>query len=203
MSIDSIRRVPLGSLERRATSQPLELNPDSGKISGYAVVFGPLSEDLGGFRERVAPTALDRTLKSGRDVRALFNHDLGQVLGRMANNTLRLRADSKGLAVEIDLPETTWAQDLRTSMKRGDINQMSFGFYVTDKDGEEWEGLSGDGPIVRTLKDIELIEVSVVSIPAYPDTTAAARSLANCEYALRRARFDSIEKGVRTVFVRK
>ncbi len=188
MKIDQLRKAPLGQLERRATSSPLALNPDSGLVTGYPVVFGPLSEGARRLRERVAPTALDRTLKSGRDVRAFFNHESSMVLGRQSNGTLRMRPDSQGLAVEIDLPETQWAQDLRTSMKRGDINQMSFGFYVASRDGEEWEGLDGSGPIVRTLKDIELIEVSVVSIPAYPDTTAAARSLADNRLALSRGR---------------
>jgi HK97 family phage prohead protease len=154
------------------------VSPDSNRLVGYAAVYGSLSEDLGGFREQIRAGAFDGTLKAGHDVRALFDHSTDKVLGRVSNGTLRLASDSTGLRVEIDLPEgVSYAEDLRKLIGRGDISQMSFGFVVPPG-GDSWERRA-DGVSLRTLNQIELHEVSVVSIPAYPDTTIALRSLAN------------------------
>ena len=143
------------------------------KISGHAAVFDQLSEDLGGFRERIAKGAFERTLKEGADVRGLFNHDPNFILGRSTAGTLRLKEDISGLLTEIDPPDTQFARDLLVSMKRGDISQMSFGFYTKQ---DKWDKL--DGAWVRTLLDAELFDVSIVTYPAYPQTDAAVRSLA-------------------------
>lgn len=145
-------------------------------VVGWAAVFGPLSEDLGGFREKIEPTAFDFSLRENQDVRALVDHDSGKVLGRRSNGTLKLSTDERGLKVEIDLPDTTYARDLKTLMNRGDISQMSFAFTVPPN-GDKWDGKTEDGLRLRTLTDVRLVEVSVVAIPAYPDTTAAIRKL--------------------------
>lgn len=145
------------------------------KVVGYAAVFGPLSEDLGGFRERVAPEAFDKSLDSEKDVRALLNHDSTLVLGRKSAGTLALRKDAQGLLVEIDLPNTSYAADLQELMRRGDVSQMSFGFLV-NPNGDKWEGKTEDGLRLRTLTDVELVEVSIVAVPAYPDTSATLRN---------------------------
>ena len=147
---------------------------DAGRLVGYASVFGPLSEDLGGFKERIAPGAFNRTLANKSDVRALVNHDTTMVLGRRQNDTLQLSVDSTGLKVTIDPPSTSYAADLMELVKRGDVSQMSFGFIVMPG-GESW-GVE-EGIKIRTVSDLELLEVSVVSIPAYPDTTVAVRGL--------------------------
>ncbi len=139
-------------------------------IVGHAAVFHRLSEDLGGFREKVAPGAFERSLKG--DVRALWNHNPSQVLGRTKNKTLRLREDSVGLAVEIDPPQTAAARDLLASIQRGDVDQMSFGFR-TRKD--RWETVGGKE--VRVLLDVDLLDVSPVTFAAYPQTDVAVRSL--------------------------
>ena len=150
----------------------------SNKLVGYAAVYSTLSEDLGGFREQIRAGAFDASLKAGHDVRALFDHATDKVLGRVSNGTLRLASDSTGLRVEIDLPEgVSYADDLRKLIARGDVNQMSFGFIVPP-DGDSWQRRA-DGVSIRTLNRIDLHEVSVVSIPAYPDTTVALRSLAD------------------------
>jgi len=146
------------------------------KVVGYAAVFGPLSEDLGGFRERIDPAAFDFSIKQNVDVRALVDHESGKVLGRRSNGTLQIATDKTGLRVEIDLPETSYANDLKALMARGDISQMSFAFTVPPN-GDSWDGTTEDGLRLRTLKDVRLVEVSVVAIPAYPDTTAALRKL--------------------------
>lgn len=163
------------------------VSAESGKIVGYAAVFGPLSEDLGGFRERVDPAAFNKTLKSNKDVRAFLNHDTTLVLGCRSTGTLQLDTDTNGLRVEIALPDTSYARDLRALMERGDVRQMSFAF-LTNPGGDKWDGKTEDGLKIRTLTDVELVEVSVVSIPAYPDTSAAIRSMRGHEVLLMRER---------------
>jgi hypothetical protein len=151
-----------------------------GEISGYAAVFNQLSDDLGGWREIVAPGAFTASLQAGRDVRALFNHDPNYVLGRTKSGTLSLAEDDLGLAFRAILPGARWAQDLAESMARGDIDQCSFAFYATR---DEWATL--DGAPVRKLIEVELVDVSVVTVPAYPQTIAQVRA------ALERAQNDS------------
>src|SRR5579884_3981804 len=97
-------------------------------ISGYAALFNSLSEDLGGFREIIAPGAFDGCMDD--DVRCLFNHDPNMVLGRTASKTLRIEQDDTGLKFECDLPDTDDARDLVELMKRGDVDQCSFAFTV-------------------------------------------------------------------------
>ena len=141
------------------------------KITGYASVFNQWSEDLGGFREIVRPGAFKKTIKEA-DVRALFNHDPNYVLGRNKAGTLQLEEDDKGLKIDIDPPDTQWARDLTTSIERGDIDQMSFGFRtVKDSWGEE------DDKNTRELLEVELFDVSPVTYPAYPTTVVGVRSV--------------------------
>jgi HK97 family phage prohead protease len=148
-----------------------ELSEDK-RIRGYAIVFGVKSVDLGGFREIIRPSAVDRTLREGLDVRAYFNHDTDKVLGRTSAGTLRLQKDGHGLRAEISPPNTAMAKDLMVSIKRGDISGMSFRFRALD---DEWH--LEDGMPIREVADMVIGEVSVVSEPAYPDTEVAVRSL--------------------------
>ena len=141
------------------------------KLIGHAAIFNKLSDDLGGFKERIAPGAFADSL--GNDVRALFNHNPDLILGRTKAGTLALEEDKRGLRVEIDPPDTQVARDLMESVKRGDISQMSFGFFTLDDDFER----KRDGTIIRTLKKVDLFDVSPVTFPAYPQTKIAMRSL--------------------------
>jgi len=142
------------------------------KINGHAAKFDVLSEDLGGFRERIAPGAFAQTIKSG-DVRALFNHDSNIVLGRNKAGTLRLSEDSAGLSFEIDAPQTQLVRDMVLApIERGDVSQCSFGFYTQQ---DKWA--KRDGEWERTLLEVELFDVSPVTYPAYPSTDVAVRSL--------------------------
>ena len=144
-------------------------------IRGHAAVFNSLSEPIMGmFREQIAPGAFQKTLRKP-DVRALFNHDPNYILGRARGHkvdTLRLREDDKGLAIEIDPPDTQPARDLMVSIKRGDISQMSFAFSVVSEDWEMTEGQLD----TRTLKEVALHDVSPVTYPAYRKTDVAVRS---------------------------
>ncbi|MFL0489361.1 HK97 family phage prohead protease [Bacillus sp. 179-I 2A5 NHS] len=137
-------------------------------ITGYAAVFNSKTSIGGWFDEIIAPGAFARALSENGDIRALFNHNWDNVLGRTKSGTLRLEEDAKGLKFEVELPNTSTGRDLAESMSRGDINQCSFGFWVTE---EGWD--YNVEPALRTVKEVELYEISVVSIPAYDDTEAS------------------------------
>lgn len=146
----------------------------AGELIGYASLFDTLSENLGGFREKIDRAAFRRTLEDDTaDVRALMNHDTAMVLGRRQNGTLKLSTDDRGLKVAISVPDTSYGRDLVELVRRGDVSQMSFGFVV-HPGGDHWT--TRDGERIRTVTDLQLVEVSVVAIPAYTDTTVALRS---------------------------
>lgn len=162
-------------MERETRTLPVELRvAEDGKspvITGYAAVFGQWSEDLGGFRETIAQGAFAKTIQES-DVRALWNHDANYPLGRNKAGTLRLKEDKKGLAIEIDPPNTQWASDLLESIRRGDVDQMSFGFQtIRDK----WDS-DDKNAVKRELQEVRLFDVSPVTFPAYPQTTVAVRA---------------------------
>lgn len=153
------------ALEERADAPPM--------IRGHAAVFNQLSEDLGGFREQIAPGAFAEAIQKD-DVRGLIDHLSHLILGRNLAGTMRLKEDAHGLAVEIDPPDTQYARDLQVSIKRGDITQMSFGFSVRPN-GQDW-AKDDEGRYIRTLKRLRLFDVSPVTFPAYPQTDVAVRS---------------------------
>jgi Escherichia/Staphylococcus phage prohead protease len=156
--------------ELRATG-----NTEMPCIKGYAAVFNSQSVDLGGFVEVIKPGAFTRCLQNSPDVRALLNHESNAILGRTTSGTLRLRQDSVGLHCEIDLPNTSVGRDVYESVKRGDISQMSFGFYPVD---EDWmPNPSGTPAMLREISDADVFDVSVVTYPAYQGTSVSARSL--------------------------
>ena len=142
------------------------------RIEGYAAVFGAESVDLGGFREVIHRGAFVNSLKSA-DVRGLINHDPNLVLGRTRAGTLELREDERGLAFTLYPPDTAAARDLLVSMERGDVDQMSFGFETVR---DRWE--TDDRGALRHLLEAQLFDVSVVTFPAYPQTSAEARAMA-------------------------
>ncbi|OPY61471.1 MAG: Caudovirus prohead protease [Syntrophorhabdaceae bacterium PtaU1.Bin034] len=140
-------------------------------ITGYAAVFNSLSDDLGWFREKIDPGAFSETIKTD-DIRALWNHDSNYPLGRNKSGTLSLSEDAHGLKIDVQPPDTQWARDLMTSIDRGDVDQMSFGFETLS---DRWETV--DKQEIRTLIKVRLFDVSPVTFPAYPDTEVGLRSL--------------------------
>lgn len=184
--------------ERRALSAPIDVRAAGEKgrtIAGYAAVFDSPTDIGGYFREKIAPGAFAEAIKA--DVRALFDHDSSKVLGRTAAGTLRLKEDDRGLAVEIDLPDTQVARDLTASMERGDIDGMSFAFRATR---EEWDETVE--PPLRTILEAELREVSVVTFPAYEDTEVGLRSLTDAREC-RERRQHNADQARQRIAIRK
>ena len=140
------------------------------RLGGYAALFNSESVDLGGFVERIAPGAFAESV-ANNDIRALFNHESGMVLGRRSAGTLRLSEDLRGLPFEIDLPDTTVGRDVAVSIERRDITGMSFQFGVRK---DNWAKIGGAW--LRTLLDVNLMEISPVTFPAYPATEVGLRS---------------------------
>lgn len=140
-------------------------------VEGYAAVFNSPANIGDWFTEVIQPGAFSKAISENGDIRALFNHNWDNVLGRTKSGTLRLTEDERGLKFEVDLPNTTVANDLVESLQRRDINQCSFGFIPTV---EEWD--YDVDPAQRTIKEVELFEISIVSLPAYDDTEASLRT---------------------------
>jgi uncharacterized protein len=175
--------------EVRATGAGKEM-----RIGGYAARYNSLSNKLGdgktSFRERIASGAFNRILSTKPDVVMLLNHDANHVLGRTSAGTLELKSDANGLAYNCLLPNTQTARDIHESIRRGDLRGASFAFNLGERmddwDEEEIEadekelGLRSKGKkskeLVRTIRDFSALkDCSVVTHPAYDQTSAAAR----------------------------
>jgi HK97 family phage prohead protease len=145
-----------------------EMLATSGRtLSGHAAVFHQETR-IKDFREVVLPGAFKSSL--GRDVLALVDHDPTKLLARSKSGTLRLEEDERGLRFELDLPDTSLANDVLALVKRGDLGGCSFGFHVAPG-GERWQGKR------RELRSVVLHEISLVSAwPAYQGTHVSARS---------------------------
>ncbi len=167
-------KVPVDALGRETRVFEARMAADGLKLSGYAAVFNSRSVKLWDFYEVIKPGAFKRALANGADVRALLNHDANFVFGRTKSGTLALAEDETGLRADITPPDAQWARDQMESVKRGDVDQMSFAFRVMPG-GDTWQMDGND--LVRELTDVELFDVSVVTYPAYPETTVAVRSI--------------------------
>jgi len=141
-------------------------------LTGHAAVFDTLAE-LPSHYEALARTAFDEALEAETDVKALVNHNTSLVLGSTRGKTLRLEVDDRGLAFEVDLPDTSYARDLKELISRNDISEMSFGF-IPGKD--EWSRGPG-GRQIRTHTSVKrLLDVSPVAYPAYEGTEVFLRA---------------------------
>lgn len=177
------RSAVIEAAEKRTVSTELRLTGSGTRIGGYAAKFNVEASGLP-FREQIAPGAFARSLQSGNDVFLLINHDTTMVpLARRSAGTLEVREDATGLWIEADLdPTNPDAASLLSALKRGDVDKMSFAFTVAPGGQRKADGL-------RTLTDLILHECSVVTWPAYDDTSVAMRSESgDDELALRRRR---------------
>lgn len=160
-------------LERqvRSIASTFETREDSEelRIEGYFAVFNSNYEILPGWTESVAPGAFTDTLSG--DIRALIDHETRLVLGRTSAHTLDLKQDEHGLWGSILInPKDQEAMNLYERVKRGDVNQCSFGFDIEDEEYEEH-----DGNVHWTIKKVKLYEVSCCTFPAYQETNISAR----------------------------
>lgn len=141
-------------------------------LTGYAAVFNSEAV-LGDFSEVIRQGAFAKSLATGSNIRALYQHQGDALLGTTRGGTLQLREDAKGLAFELALPDTSHGKDLAILVGRGDVTGCSFGFRIAPG-GDRWE--QRGAALVRELIDVELVEITLTSDPAYQDTTVAMRS---------------------------
>ncbi|WP_078854349.1 HK97 family phage prohead protease [Streptomyces sp. NRRL F-5135] len=167
MRTREVRAFPLTDLTIRAADDTAARL----HFTGRAIVYDSLSEDMGGWRERIVPGAATRTLAQGPDVRFLINHDPNLLLARTAAGTATLTEDDAGVLVDAEMADVSYARDLAVSLERGDITQMSFGFWVT---ADGWQGNTHEVFGV----DLDGGDVSVVTYPAFAATSAELRSAA-------------------------
>lgn len=150
-------------------------------IEGYFAVYNTETELWPGAFEEIAPGAFDNTLSN--DIRALINHDTSLVLGRTKAGTLELKTDSRGLWGRIKInPNDTDAVNLYERVKRGDVDQCSFGFNIISEETEYRD----DGTVKWIIKEVDLHEVSVCTFPAYEETGVQARHKQVEQYKQRR-----------------
>lgn len=147
-----------------------ESSPNDFTIEGYFALYEQETELFEGVYEIITKGAFNKTLNN--DIRALWNHNTQYVLGRNKSGTLELREDDKGLFGVVKLPATQYAQDLYELISRGDVDQCSFGFNILDEELEEL----ASGAYRFRLKEVDLHEISVVTFPAYENTTVQART---------------------------
>lgn len=172
MSRDSIEiRVRADRVEFRDATAGA---PSAGVLAGYAAVYERLSQNLGGFVEKVAPGAFAQTLADNNPVLARYNHDDNQLLGTTEAETLRVASDDTGLPYEVDLPDTSVGRDVAVLAKRGDVRYSSFAFRTLE---DSWS-VTDQGFPLRTLVKVQLVDVAPVNNPAYRDTSVGMRSLA-------------------------
>lgn len=163
--------------QRNLTASNIEIREEESgvrTISGYAVKWEMKSVTMGYFRrfkEQFRKGAFTESL-TNEDQLALWSHDTSRVLGRTKNGTLRLYEDDVGLRFELDLPNTTLGNDAYETIKRGDVDGVSFGFQMKQ---QTWDESDPDN-IVRTVTNAKLMEISPVAFPAYPDSQVSARS---------------------------
>lgn len=157
-----------------ATLEARPAEEDKPKIlEGYAAVFNQKADVDGEFDEIILAGAFANTLATKKDILALVNHNFDNVLGRTSNGLLQLYEDDHGLKFELTLPDTAKAHQTYEDVQCGNLKDCSFLFFNVD---EEWD-YSGEKPLC-TLKEVDLIEVSIVSIPVYEGTEVSARSKA-------------------------
>jgi len=167
----------------QTTFEVRELDESGGMtFEGYASVFNSRSENLGGFHEVVAPGAFKRSLRSRNDIKLLWNHDTGSVLGSTRAGSVTMVEDEVGLKVRAELPNTTLGRDTAELIRTGLVDSMSFSFSVIK---DTWDGTGTN----RTLNAVRIHEASIVSFPAYQGT-AGTVSMRGLDRVAQRASVD-------------
>lgn len=169
--------------QMQTTATQFKTRDDNGNLSieGYFAVFDSVYNVAQGMTESIAHGAFDNTISD--DIRCLINHDTTLVLGRTKAGTLQLRTDTHGLWGHVDInPNDVDAMNLYNRVKRGDVDQCSFGFDIINEETD----FRDDGSIHWTIKEVKLYEVSPCTFPAYEETNIAARSQERAELIKRK-----------------
>ena len=172
------RFLMLGEMPKKLAFVKSRSSAGNMKFRGYAARYSSTSNDLGGFREILAPGAFDKVLarRSKPDVVLTYNHNSDMLLARTSSGTLRLASDEKGLRFDADAPDTQLARDLATLIRRGDLTGASFAFTVSPS-AESWT-TDERGQAIRTIREVQdLYDVSIVATPAYSAASVGLRSL--------------------------
>lgn len=162
-----MRKILVNNIETRSDD-----NTKEKVICGYINKFNTKSQYMG-FFEVVSNGAFDKTLADGHNIYAMYNHDDDKILGSTRSGSLKLSVDNIGLRFELRINDKiSYANDLYELVSNGDIDGCSFGFYV-NKDSWSYDE---DGIDLRTIEELELIEVTITPFPAYLDSEASCRS---------------------------
>jgi HK97 family phage prohead protease len=172
---------PTGQEQRTISAELRTSAGDEFALVGRAAAYNSWSRDLGGFREILKPGTFSRSVRNGDDVKALFNHDPSRILGRTKSGTLTLQDTENGLRFRVQLDKNSQQhRDLYCLVQRGDLDSCSFAFVVPPG-GQQWS--EGPDPedaskriALRTITDVDLKDVSIVTEPAYEATSVSARS---------------------------
>lgn len=176
------------NIEKRAVGV-MDAPADSNTLTGYVVVYDsptmvpiPKSEHRPGkpkqYKETIRKGAFSKVGQADQfDAFAMSEHDIARPLGRRSNGTLRLSDEAKGVKAEIDLPETSYAADVKSLVKRGDIRGMSVGMLVKE---QKWDFSDPMLPS-REIIEAEIYDVTVCALPIYADATVALRSMQAAE----------------------
>ena len=178
-----LRDTSIDGVQRRTHITKLEMRDaaDGGyHIVGHGYVFNSLSENLGGFREQIAPGAGAGVLAKSHDIRALFNHDPNLLLAGTRNGTMTVAEDQAGGAYDAHvtpaMAETYYGRALRAMLAEGLVTQSSFAFRVASG-GDHWEEDPGTGALIRTITEFGgLYDMSPVTYPAYPAADSGIRT---------------------------
>ena len=165
-------------LEKRSFELRVQ-NSDSRLITGKAICFDSMSEDLG-FREIISKGAITQELIDSSDIYFTFNHSMDKVLARWnkGEGSLKIELKDDGVYFSTEAPNTDLGNEVLEYIRRGDANKCSFAFYMSGNDEDETWTKTEDGEVLRTINHIAgLCDVSVVFNPAYDETTVSARSL--------------------------
>jgi HK97 family phage prohead protease len=164
-------------------------------LQGYAAVYGVESRDMGGWKEVLVRGAFKNSLKRGLDVRMLYQHDTKQVLARESAGNLTLREDSEGLYFEADLLDTAFNRDVVANVAARNLDAMSFGMpYSSVK--TKWDRSADGKTAIRNVTEADVVEISVVTWPAYEETTVQARCAEELQTFLRQDAAKSTSVGM-------
>jgi uncharacterized protein len=164
----------------------------SATVSGLAIVWNALSEDLGGFRERFVKGSVTESLNNNPDVLLLYSHDTANIVARVSNGSLQLAETNQGLRFTAKIAPTQIGKDLILMLEERLISKMSFGFYIDNPEDQTWTEENGN--VIRTVTRATILELSAVAQPAYSQSVISldSRSVpAKFRKKLKRGFFDT------------